>query len=112
MKNVALTITALTMALTILLLVLTLLPVFNKQIKITQSKKTKIWFAVIIIIVILEILSIVVSIIGEVTYYITPAPSYIWAIFKLFSLIFLWVWSYFYFFIWIKFKKTKSTKSK
>lgn len=106
MNIVAYIISAMVITSTLLLLTFTIIPLIDKSIKL-DNKKTWIWFSVIMITFFLEILSIIITIIGEVSEYITPAPSYIWLIFKIFSLIFLWIWSFFYFFMWLKFKKNK-----
>lgn len=100
-------ISILAIILAVTLLVFTLIPLFKKEIKIKQNKKTKTWFSIIVVTIVLEITSIVVCLLGEVSQYITPAPGYIWVIFKVFSLLFLWFWIYCYFFIWIKLKSNK-----
>lgn len=108
MNIAAYIISALVIAITIILLTVTLIPLFNQSIKLQKTnKKTIIWFSIIMVMLVLEILTIVVSLLGEASHYITPAPGTIWLVFKIFSLLFLWAWSFIYFFIWIKFKKSK-----
>lgn len=106
MSIVAYIISILTIIISLILVTFTFIPIVNKAIKL-NNKKIIIWFTIILGIILLELFSISFSLVGEISEYITPAPSYIWLIFKITSLLVLWFWTYIYFFIWIKFNKNK-----